>query len=90
MAMPPGRPPGGPAAPPPQPPPPPPDYHAEDDDYDEEESEDRARRAEELRRKHARLADPVQRLNKLKELYEAELISEEEFKAKRAEILDDI
>jgi len=86
MAMPPGRPPG-PAAPPPQLPPP--DYHAEDDDYDQE-SEDRARRAEELRRKHARLADPVQRLNKLKELYEAELISEEEFKAKRAEILDDI
>jgi len=86
MAMPPGRPPG-PAAPPPQAPPP--DYHAEDDDYDQE-SEDRARRAEELRRKHARLADPVQRLNKLKELYEAELISEEEFRAKRAEILDDI
>lgn len=66
------------------------DDDAEGNYNQKKETEDRMRRAEELRKKHARMADPLQRLKKLKELYEADLISEEEFKAKRIEILGDI
>jgi hypothetical protein len=91
MAIPPGQPPPPPAPPPPPPPgsspPPPPD---DGEDWEEEEEERRRSRAEKIQQRQLSETDPVQRLNKLKELYEAGLITDEEYQAKRAEILDEI
>ena len=84
---PPGQPPAGPPSPPP--PSPPSKRYPQDDGLGEEES-DRQRRARELRRRHAEGTDPLERLKKLKEAYEAGLITKEEYEGKRAKIIEDI
>ena len=75
MSRPPGYPP-----PPPLPPP----------DEEEEELERREERRKDLRQKHKSKGEPEDRLRELKKLYDKELISEDQYKAKQAEILDEI
>lgn len=86
----PGEPPGRPPGPPGQPPGPPfsPSRWRRRRARRDEES-DRERRASELQQRHAETTDPLARLKKLKEAYDAQLITEEEYAARRAEIIAD-
>ena len=51
---------------------------------------DRERRARDLRARRHDASDPMARLLKLQEIYDAELITAAEYAAKRAQIIDEI
>ena len=95
MTTPPGAPPGPPPGDRPLPPPPPPAAPpgppaAPPGPPPSGRESDRERRARDLRARRHDASDPMARLLKLQEIYDAELITAAEYAAKRAQIIDEI